>query len=51
MEIKPDTDSGISAFVRNEWGKSPEWTGRGRIVTYDSAGRVYEIHFPATTGP
>jgi len=51
VEIKPDTDSGISAFVRNEWGKSPEWTGRGRIVTYDNAGRVYEVHFPATTRP
>lgn len=51
VEIKPDTDSGISAFVRREWGKSPEWTGRGRIVTYDQAGRVYEIHFPASTPP
>lgn len=49
VEIKPDTDSGIGAFVRREWGRTPEWTGRGRIVTYDSTGRVFEIHFPATT--
>jgi uncharacterized protein YukE len=51
VEIKPDTDSGISAFVRREWGRTPEWTGSGRIVTYDRMGNVYEIHFPARTGP
>jgi hypothetical protein len=51
VEIKPNTDSGIEAFVRREWGTTPGWSGRGRLVTYDSQGAVYEIHFPATTRP
>jgi uncharacterized protein YukE len=51
VEIKPDTDSGIRTFVRDEWGRTPEWTGRGRIITYDRAGNVYEIDFPASTHP
>jgi hypothetical protein len=49
VEIKPDSDSGIGTFVRDEWGKNPSWLGRGRIVTYDSQGNVNEIDFPAET--
>ncbi|HEX4722960.1 MAG TPA: hypothetical protein VH333_10630 [Pseudonocardiaceae bacterium] len=47
VEIKPNTDSGINAFVRNEWGTTPAWSGRGRLVTYDQRGNVFEIDFPA----
>jgi uncharacterized protein YukE len=49
VEIKPDSDSGIAEFVRNEWGKNSAWMGRGRIVTYDDLGNVKEIDFPADT--
>jgi hypothetical protein len=51
VEIKPNTDTGIEAFVRREWGTTPAWSGRGRLVTYDGQGNVFEIHFPATTHP
>jgi hypothetical protein len=51
VEIKPNSDTGIEAFVRREWGTTPAWSGRGRLVTYDSLGNVSEIDFPATTHP
>jgi uncharacterized protein YukE len=51
VEIKPHTPDGIKKFVETQWGQNAAWTGRGRLVTYDQHGNIYEIDFPARTGP
>lgn len=49
VEIKPHTQDGIEKFVNTQWGQNAAWSGRGRLVTYDRAGNIYEIHFPMRT--
>jgi hypothetical protein len=49
VEIKPHTDTGIKKFVETQWGQNAAWTGRGRLVTYDQAGNIYEVHFHTWT--
>jgi hypothetical protein len=51
VEIKPHSQSGIEEFVRTQWGQNAMWSGRGRLITYDRHGNIYEIHFPIRTGP
>ena len=43
LEIKPD--AGTDQFAYTQWGK-PGWQGRGRLVTYDNLGNVYELDLP-----
>lgn len=43
IEIKPN--DGTDPFAYNQWGQ-PGWQGRGRMVTYDNMGNVYELDFP-----
>lgn len=49
VEIKPHTHTGVKKFVETQWGQNAAWTGRGRLVTYDQAGNIYEVQFNTWT--
>ncbi len=49
VEVKPHTSDGIGKFVDSQWGQTAAWTRRGRLVTYDQAGNIYEVHIHTWT--